>query len=390
MRARLLSNARRGAAAAPRPSTIGRRRPAGGGGHVRTTTTVRRACRVAAGGVLAVVATPIAAHAGTYGHYGPPSAGPWSLAGKSVAASSGTLPVDFPGPRPWDMPAGDYCSAYKFSQPGAATTSAPLASASGVNLGPLTGFDPGTPRTAHQLRHNPQAHSSACQAKGATWGFWTNAATSNNYCFTWCGVRHDYSTGRAIGTRPWSDGYPRSAKLVMSAFRQVQSFRGYAGWSYICAMLHDTASAQRLEYCLRVWRSWTGPAGDPPIVLLNPRIGLPGTGFVSIVTDITAAGTRYAQNWGGATTVQSTVPSGNTYSAAITREHLVNAVSDANARIRAGNLGTCLGLLTLVRCYSTNPDKYALLGIQDGLELQGSGDAHFGGHSTGLRVATDY
>jgi hypothetical protein len=254
----------------------------------------------------------------------------------------------------------------------------------------MTGFDPGVPRDPYQVRHNAQADSSACQAKGATWGFWTNAATNNNYCSNTCGVRHDYSTGQAIGSRPWSNGYPSSAKLVMSAFRYVRTYSGSFGWSYICAMLQDTTTSQRLEYCFRVWRSWSGPAADPPIVFRDPQIGPLGTGFTSIATDLTAAGTRYAQNWGGATTVLGAQPSGNTYSGAITRSHLVNAVTDANAQIKSANLGMCLGLLNGVRCYSTDPDKYALFGVEDGLELNGSGTARLGGYSRGLLVSTDY
>jgi hypothetical protein len=139
-----------------------------------------------------------------------------------------------------------------------------------------------------------------------------------------------------------------------------------------------------------VWRSWSGAAYDSPIIFFDPHIGTSGTGFTAVVTDLTAAGTRYAQNWGGANTVLGTQPSGNTYSGAITRTHLVNAINDANAQIRSANLGMCRGLFTRVRCYSTDPDKYALFGVEDGLELNGSGASRLGGHSVGLRVYTDY
>lgn len=118
----------------------------------------------------------------------------------------------------------------------------------------------------------------------------------------------------------------------MSAFRYVQEYSGDLGWSYLCAMLQDTTTSQRLEYCFRVWRSWSGPAYDAPIVFYDPQIGILGTGFTAIVSDLTAAGTRYAQNWNGATTVRGTQPSGKTYSGAITRSHLVNATNDANAQ----------------------------------------------------------
>jgi len=342
-------------------------------------------------GAVALVGAmaPMSAPAATVTYYGSPNAGAWALSGHSMAGGAGTLPHEYPSPQPWDQPAGDYCLAYKFAHPSAATTSAPLATVSDVELGGLTGFDPGVPREPHQVRHNAQPDSSACQAKGATWGFWTNANAANNYCSNWCGVRHDYSTGGATGTRPWSNTYPISAKLVMSAFRYVHRYSANLGWSYICAMLQDMTTSQRLEYCFRVWRSWSGAAHDAPIVFYNPHIGS-GTGFTAIVTDLVASGTPYAQNWGGATTVLGTQPSGNTYSGAITRSHLVNAINDANAQIRSANLGLCLGQLNRVRCYSTDPAAYALLGVEDGLELLGSGASHLGGHSSGLRVYTDY
>ena len=68
----------------------------------------------------------------------------------------------------------------------------------------------------------------------------------------------------------------------------------------------------------------------------------------------------------------------------------MNAINDVNAQVKAANLGTCLGMFNRVRCYSTDPDKYALFGVEDGLELNGSGASRFGGHSIGLRVYTDY
>ena len=346
-----------------------------------------------AGALMAALAlsVPMAAQAATFTHYGPPNAPAGALNGHSTSGGAGgTLPNEYPAPTPWNLPAGDYCTAYKFAQPSAPKASAPFLTPSSFNLGSLTGFDPGLPRESYQLRHNAQADSSACQAKGAAWGFWVNANTANNYCPYWCGVRHDYSTGQAIGTRPFYNGYGPNAVLVMGAYRHVQTYSGNLGWAYICAMLQDTTTSQRLEYCLRLWRSWSGAAYDPPIVFRNPHIPPSGTGFTTVVTDVTAAGTRYAQNWGGATTVLGTQPSGNAYSAAISRTHLVNAITDANAKIKSANLGTCIGLLNQIRCYSTDPEKYALFGIEDGHEILGSGTARMGGYSNGLLVYTAY
>ena len=152
----------------------------------------------------------------------------------------------------------------------------------------------------------------------------------------------------------------------------MRTYAGNLGWSFMCAMLQDTTNSQRLEYCFRVWRSWSGPAYDPPIVFFDPYIGAGGTGFTAIVSDVTASPTRYAQNWGGSTTVLGTQPSGTTYTAAITRGQLINAVNDTNAKVKSANLGTCIGLLNRIRCYSTDPDKYALLGVEDGLEFLGT------------------
>ena len=78
---------------------------------------------------------PTSARAATFTHYGPPNALPWALAGHSVSGGAGTLPNEYPSPKPWDQPAGDYCTAYKFAQPGAPTTSAPFATVSAVDLG---------------------------------------------------------------------------------------------------------------------------------------------------------------------------------------------------------------------------------------------------------------
>jgi hypothetical protein len=353
-------------------------------------TMVRRWCGTL--GALALVSAigPAAAGAATFTHYGPPNAAPWALSGHAASGGAGTLPNEYPAPTPWSQPAGDYCTAYKFAQPAAPTKSVPFATASTTDMTSLTGYDPGLPREQYQLRHNAQADSSACQAKGPTWGFWANANTANNYCSNWCGVRHDYSTGQAAGTRPWSNAYGAGAKLVISAYRHVQTYSGSLGWSYMCAMLHDTTTAQRLEYCLRVWRSWSGAPYDTPIVFFDAYIGTGGAGFTAIVSDLVPAGTRYAQNWGGAATVLGTQPSGNPYSGAITRTHLVNAINDANTQIKSANFGTCLGLLNRIKCYSTDPDKYALFGVEDGLEVLGSGTSHLGGYSNGLLVYTDY
>jgi hypothetical protein len=41
-------------------------------------------------------------------------------------------------------------------------------------------------------------------------------------------------------------------------------------------------------------------------------------------------------------------------------------------------------------CYSTDPDKHALFGVEDGLELLGSAVSRLRGHSSGLLVYTDY
>ena len=340
---------------------------------------------------LAGAAPAAPAQAATFLYYGPPSAAAGALSGHSVSGGAGTLPNnEYPAPTPWNMAAGDYCTAYKFAQPSAPTSSAPLLTITNIDIGGFTGFDPGAPREQYQLRHNPQADSSACQAKGATWGFWTYAGTNNNYCSNWCGVRHDVSTGQSTGTRPWSNAFGPNGKLVMSAYRHVQNYSGNLGWSYLCAMLHDTGTGQRMEYCFRVWRSWSGPEYDAPIVFRNPYIGPRGAGFTAVVSDLTAAGTPYAQNWGGATTVLGTQPSGNAFSGAITRGHLINAVNDANAKIKSANLGMCNGLFNRIRCYSTDPDKYALFGVEDGLEFLGSGTARLGGYSNGLVFYTDY
>jgi hypothetical protein len=340
--------------------------------------------------VVAALCTGVhaaAASAAKVVHYRAPI--PWAgtLLERSLSGGAGTGKHDWPGPHPWDLPAADYCTAYKFRQPGNPQTSAPLSIPSDVAIGDLTGFDPGAPRERYQVRHTGQADSSTCQARGRTWGFWINANTDDNGCAHWCGIRHDYSTGLGIGTRPWSDAFGPQAQLVLSSYRSVRRYAGRAGWGYVCAMLQDQSTWQRLEYCLRVWRSWPGAPVDRPLVFFDPALR---TGFASITSDLTPEGTRYATGWRGAVTVVGPQADGRRFGGAISREQLLGAVDDLNARVRRDNLGACGGRLSGVRCYSRSPGDYSLLGLEDGLELAGTGTAQLGGFSRGLRAFTAF
>ena len=160
---------------------------------------------VAVFALAAAVTTSV--QAATFTHYGPPNAGPWSLSGHSVAGGSGTLPNEYRARSRGTSPRRLLHRVQVRSAAGADDERAAPDGERHQSRQPDR-LRPGDSREPYQLRHNAQADSSACQAKGATWGFWTNAATNNNYCSNWCGVRHDYSTGQAIGTRPWSNGFP--------------------------------------------------------------------------------------------------------------------------------------------------------------------------------------
>src|SRR5688500_6434260 len=108
---------------------------------------IRRAFGTLAIATFALVgaAPATSAPAATFTHYGPRNAGAWALSRRSVAGGSGTLPNEYPGPKTWNQPAGDYCTAYKFAQIQAPTTSAPFTTVSDTDLGSLTGFDRGAP-----------------------------------------------------------------------------------------------------------------------------------------------------------------------------------------------------------------------------------------------------
>src|SRR5690348_9023864 len=103
---------------------------------------------LAAAIALVTLACASPATASTLMFYGPPNAAAGALSGHSVSGGAGTLPNDYPAPTPWNLAAGDYCTAYKFAQPSAPTTSAPLLTPSDTNIGALTGFDPPLPRAS--------------------------------------------------------------------------------------------------------------------------------------------------------------------------------------------------------------------------------------------------
>jgi hypothetical protein len=80
--------------------------------------------------LLCVAVSPTAASATTVMYYGPPNTPAGWLPGHAASGGKGTLPNDYPAPTPWNQPAGDYCTAYKFAQPGAPNASAPFATPS--------------------------------------------------------------------------------------------------------------------------------------------------------------------------------------------------------------------------------------------------------------------
>ena len=281
--------------------------------------------------LLWFVASPSAAPAATFMHYGPPNTPAGWLPGHTASGGKGTLPNDYPAPTPWNMAAGDYCTAYKFAQPGAPTASAPLATVSDTNLGALTGFDPGLPREQYQTAPQRPGRLVRLPGQGHDVGLLDERRHRQQLLLELVrraprlvdrpGDRHAPVVQRLRRKRQARHERLPARADVRRQSRLVVPVRDAARHDDVAApgvLLPRVALVERRR--LRHADHLQGPVHRDV-----------GAGFTAVVSDLVAAGTRYAQNWGGAFTVLGTQPSGNAYTGAITRTHLVNAIADANA-----------------------------------------------------------
>jgi len=279
------------------------------------------------------------------------------------------------GAEPWTSHYGDYCNYYRLS---------PLDAGIADSLGDLTGLTTPTPDSSYQLGSQT---GSGCEASGDRWAEAISGTEPGADCSDVaqvCGMQHSVSFGEARYYLPW---YAPRAYLILASSYEPAVFRYSAsnsnGWGYLCALLEDTTTGQRLEYCLNEWSSW-GAAPDGVSAFPDPYID---QGFANVQTNFDP-GTRFAtEEPGSHDTIAGpgAVGAGHTYEAAITSADLDRAVAGVNAQIEGEDGGTCPARQPT--CYSTAPGGYQLIGLENGQEMWGD-VTYLGGNEAGLWAAT--
>lgn len=282
------------------------------------------------------------------------------------------------GTDPWRFSSGDYCNYYQI--PG-------LDASDPNNVSQYTGFSP-PDNQDYQIFNGEGAGPSACQANGNTWGWYINSPSGNG------GMQHSVSFGDSGTTLfPWASSFGDPSLVLRSGY-YLGSYTFNpcpncgAGWKYLCALLMDTSTTQRLEYCLNEWSTY-GPGDDPtPTVFSTLGQNLGYNGFANVQTNIDYSSDRAYISPGSATTQlgSGTIGTYHVWQAGINTSNLGAAINAVNnkivAKVASGNTNVPLP-------YSTDVTKYALIGLEDGHEFWG-GMTSLGGYSDQLQAWTAY
>jgi hypothetical protein len=182
--------------------------------------------------------------------------------------------------------------------------------------------------------------------------------------------------------RPWPStlGEP---SLVVSTEETPQTFShsgtNVGAWGYVCPELEDQTTGDILEYCLQEWRSKYNAAS-----WAQEHIGecaSPSGHNVDTVLTYFWPGTQFAtEHAGSANTYVWESAGGHHFEAGITQANLKNAINRDNLSVGEG--GCARGL-------STNPENYALIGVEQGRE--GWRElSELAGSSANLQLRTEY
>ena len=278
---------------------------------------------------------------------------------------------------------GDYCNYYKI---GDYITSQETNNQSGY-----TGYTPPTPYGSYQER---DGHGDACQADGANWGQEVHDEVSGNNCYNTCGMHHYVSFHeQGLNDRPWASWFGEpSLVLSTEAYAQTVAFSGesaYNGaWGYVCPVLEDTTTGDVLEYCIEAWRSKYNRA-EWSVERVGTCSGAGGHNLDTLVT-LFSSGTQFVTEQSGSTnTFVFEKASGLKYfTARITAADLENAINrDRQPHNESGVNGSNSGGCS--RSLSTNPENYALIGVEQGIEGWHKLSA-LGGSSRNLQLHTEY
>ncbi len=269
------------------------------------------------------------------------------------------------------LPDGNYCDYYKIGDD--------IFREESNNQGGVTGYTPPTPYKSYQ---ESDPYGNVCQADGATWGQEVGTGDPSNNCYNTCGMHHIVSL-HELSDHPWAGWFGEPSLAVSAeALAHTVTFSGESAynmaWGYVCPLLEDTTTGYILEYCFEEWRS----VYNPP-QWKEERIGTCGPNGYDTVVTYFWPGTKLATEQGGsANTFEfSGTPSGWThFAAAITKTNLLTSIDLAKEPPTKSGCGTN---------FSTNPEQYALVGVEQGVEGEHKLSG-IGGAGRNLQVRTEY
>jgi hypothetical protein len=278
---------------------------------------------------------------------------------------------------------GDYCNYYKVGDD--------ITSQEGNSQSGYTGYTTPTPYSSYQ---ESDGHGDACQANGANWGQEVRDEVSGNNCYNTCGMHHFVSFHeQGLNDRPWASWFGEPSLVISAeAYAHTVTFSGeseYNGaWGYVCPLLEDTTTGDVLEYCIEEWRSKYNRA-EWSVERVGTCSGGGGHNLDTLVSFF-SSGTQFVTEQSGSTnTFVFEKASGlKFFTASITAADLVNAINrdrqpENESGVNGSNSGGCS------RSLSTNPQNYALMGIEQGIEGWHKLSA-LGGSSRNLQLYTTY
>ncbi len=266
-------------------------------------------------------------------------------------------------------PSGDYCSYYRLGDE--------LKYQDSTNEGLTSGLTTSTPFSSYQEGDKESSAYNACQAQGTYWGQAVRGPSGNG-CTETCGMHHYVSLkSQGESDQPWG-GVFGEPSLVLSAEAGVATFThtgtSYGGWGYVCPELEDTEESFHgvIEYCFQEWRSANNASEWK-----NERKGECGGHGTVMVNTYFSPGTIYATEMSGSANTFELASSGSGhFEAKITKTNLIKAVQLLNKECAGWHL-------------SENPEKYALIGVEQGLEGW-DGVSVMGGWGHNLELHTEY
>ncbi len=271
------------------------------------------------------------------------------------------------------LPDGNYCDYYKIGDD--------ISREESNNQGGTTGYTPPTPYKSYQ---ESDPYGNVCQADGATWGQEVGTGDPSNNCYNTCGMHHIVSL-HGLSDYPWASWFGEPSLAVSAeALVHTVTFSGESAsnmaWGYVCPLLEDMEKKEAprpvLEYCFEEWRSVYNPPRWK-----EERIGACGPNGYDTVVTYFWPGTTFATEQGANTFEFSGTPSGWTsFAAKITKANLLAVINLAKESLAKGGCGTIL---------STNPEEYALVGVEQGVEGEHKLSG-IGGAGRNLQVRTEY